>query len=1271
MSSLYLHAVATGGRAFVAPSDRFDILGKIGAGGMGVVYRAFDRKRGIEVALKTVSRSTGKALYRFKREFRSIADVSHPNLVTLYELHTDSDEWFFTMELVTGQSFAEYVRPYRYEAPAADHTISNTGDMPIDESMASDFADEEGTKDTGLWKPWPKGRQRIREGTLDVARLTDALAQLVDGIYALHRVGKVHRDLKPTNVLVDADGRVVILDFGLTADKLNMEADHTHSTAFAVGTPMYMSPEQAADVPLNEASDWYSVGIMLYEALTGYRPFEKLKSDAIFLAKQTEDIRPPCKLAADVPPALNDLCMALLDKDPRHRPTAKQILASLDRELSASAVNMRGVVEQPFVGRARELAQLVTAYQQSRDRSVCVMLSGESGMGKSVLIRRFLEEIPPGDSAVVLQGRCYEREVVPHKTLDSLVDALTRQLMSMPEKAVAALSPPDLDALATLFPVVKRVAALTRPSLSSGGRDPQETRRRAFTALRQILSALALHGPLIIHIDDIQWGDTESTGFLTELLDRNDAPRVLLIAGFRSNEADNGPIERLRVAAEDSALARVAQVSVGAFDADTVLELVEAVRPGFADKAHIERLLRESGGTPLFVAELIRRMGTTSDDQGDYTLARLLEDRVAALRPEERALLEVCCVAGRPMPPSVLVTAAQQTGEGRAVAVLRREQLIRTRHNDAELDETIEPFHDKLRHVVTELLSTERRREIHRRLALTMELVETEDAISQVAHWIEAGDSDRATDAAMRAARESEQMLAFHLAAGFYELVLEHSSAGETERRGIRASRAHALKHAGMLDEAEEEYRRAAEGAPKAEMLDYGRMELEQILRRGHLERGIKRANELLKHVGRKLPGSRLSAITSLLFNRLRLKMSGMHYEMRGADELDPEDLLRLDVEWSVSSAMAFVSPFQGRALQMQFVREALHTGSPKHVAQALGLEVGYLALSGVTNRERCEELRRRALDVADDLGDEHVIGLLETGAGIASFLCGRWPEAYKRLTAAEQYLRDNAAATARWEIDMAQAFRAAAMLYLGRFRELGNVLPIYIQEAEERGDVFATRNLRGQRSNLLWLALDQPAEALRHVDDVSAGTDEFHLHHYYELLARTQIALYQGRAKDAYNNLESLWRDLEKSQLLRVQTVRVEGWCMRGRAAMALALEVDGAERSQLLSEVERAVKHVAKEKLVWGNGLAELLRASLHAATDDNKQRLRALKRAIDAFDDSGMASWAAIARLSHGKAWDSDKGRQMATEATEALRAEGIVDPDKFAAMFAPGA
>ncbi|MCA9680340.1 MAG: serine/threonine protein kinase, partial [Myxococcales bacterium] len=231
-------------------AGRFDLRDRLGAGAVGEVFRVHDRERECDVALKTVRAPSGRELYRFKREFRALADLAHPNLVQLHELYVVDDQWMFTMELVDGTPLLDRVRP---------------GDV------------------------------------LDLDRLRDALYQLADGLIALHGAGKLHRDLKPANVLVEPGGRVVIVDFGLVANLDTADIEHTHERA-AVGTPTYMSPEQAADAPLTPASDWYAVGAMLHVALTGRPPFTGDVGE-VLAAKQAGPPPPVATLAPAAPAA--------------------------------------------------------------------------------------------------------------------------------------------------------------------------------------------------------------------------------------------------------------------------------------------------------------------------------------------------------------------------------------------------------------------------------------------------------------------------------------------------------------------------------------------------------------------------------------------------------------------------------------------------------------------------------------------------------------------------------------------------------------------------------------------------------------------------------------------------------------------------------------------------------------------------------------------------------------------------------------------------------
>ncbi|HEX4458604.1 MAG TPA: protein kinase, partial [Polyangia bacterium] len=163
-----------------AGTERFLVRRCIGAGGMGVVYEAYDRERNTTVALKTLRSLSADALLRFKKEFRDFLDLSHPNLISLGELFSEGQDWFFTMELVDGLPFLDWVRPEQLGFDRPTPTSLSPSSVTVPELM-------------------PRGlRGGGKVAPLDGPRLRAALAQLTEGLMALHAAGKVHRDIKPS-----------------------------------------------------------------------------------------------------------------------------------------------------------------------------------------------------------------------------------------------------------------------------------------------------------------------------------------------------------------------------------------------------------------------------------------------------------------------------------------------------------------------------------------------------------------------------------------------------------------------------------------------------------------------------------------------------------------------------------------------------------------------------------------------------------------------------------------------------------------------------------------------------------------------------------------------------------------------------------------------------------------------------------------------------------------------------------------------------------------
>ncbi len=304
--------------------EGYEILSILGRGGMGIVYRAHDRKRGTTVALKTVIRANPSALYHFKQEFRTLLDLSHPNLVILYELISDGQDWFFTMELIDGVNFMQFVRS-GFARPDSD-ILRNAGAEAL-LSRAPEEKPPSGREELGTPSLAVNDLKSVGLSAVQWGRLRETLRQLSEGLVALHDANKLHRDIKPTNVMVTREGRVVLLDFGLATELDHGECDPS-SEGSVVGTVAYMAPEQAASMKVSSASDWYSVGVMLYEALTGRLPFTG-KPLKVLMDKQMHDPPTPRTLVPDVPEDLGALCVELLRREPEARPSGRDVLRRL------------------------------------------------------------------------------------------------------------------------------------------------------------------------------------------------------------------------------------------------------------------------------------------------------------------------------------------------------------------------------------------------------------------------------------------------------------------------------------------------------------------------------------------------------------------------------------------------------------------------------------------------------------------------------------------------------------------------------------------------------------------------------------------------------------------------------------------------------------------------------------------------------------------------------------------------------------------------------
>ena len=619
---------------------------------------------------------------------------------------SDGEYWFFTMELVRGVNFLQYVRP-GYNPNRSHFSMTPT----LIQSVSGGQQEFEPMVDyeavTQHLDPSTNSNEEIssqqadlsRTSTLDLERLNAALRQLAEGLHGLHETGKLHRDIKPSNVLVSKEGRVVILDFGLVTEVEDSELPESVNLA---GTPDYMSPEQGAQLPVSPASDRYSVGVMLYQALTGRLPFTG-KFYEVMINKQSGDPPAPAEVVRGLPQDLNDLCVGLLRRDPgaSNRPRGLAYpwngeTGPLSLPLTPEPISSP-LETAPFIGREKHLEELTDAFNATRKgQTTTVYVHGSSGMGKTSLVRHFLDALHEREpNVVILEGRCYERESVPYKALDGVVDSLTRYLLDLPEGEADGLVPRDIPALARLFPVMLQIySVFSAPQSDQEIPDPFALRRRAFAALRDLLQRISKRQPLVLYIDDLQWSDADSTSLLEDLLRPPDAPPLLLLASFRSEEIETKPFLRSLLANTGSDDCR--ELRVTALTKDEARELASGLLVSVpADESVIESIVKEAHGN-AFLVEQLARYAATSDNTATtgISLGVMLISRLRQLPPGTEQFVNTLAVAGRPISQEVAYQAAGLSGdELPLVSSLRAAQFLR----GGGSERTVELYHDRIR----------------------------------------------------------------------------------------------------------------------------------------------------------------------------------------------------------------------------------------------------------------------------------------------------------------------------------------------------------------------------------------------------------------------------------------------------------------------------------------------------------------------------------------------------------------------------------------------
>ena len=1210
-------------------TDRFELIRRLGEGGFGIVYEALDRKRAARVALKVLREAEGTNLYRFKREFRALADISHENLVGLDELLTDGHHWFFTMELVNGVSLIEYARPI----PSGN----------------------------------PDDRRRRCDAVLDEARLRSALPQLVAALNAIHRLGIVHCDIKPSNVLVTPDGRVVVLDFGLVSENFaeSEEADPGTWNMDVLGTPAYMAPEQAIPGAASSASDWYSVGVILYQALTGQLPFSGSHVE-IIEAKQDQLPRAPVDISPNVPKDLSALVMKLLDPEPLRRPTGEALVRYLGDPSPRVSADAATTGTEMLVGRDRQLEDLADAFAAASDRrTVVALVTGASGMGKTALVRHFLNEQRFKEpSMLALTGRCYERESMPYKAIDPIIDALAQHLQRLRNIEVARLLPRDAGILARLFPVLMGVDEIRRaPHPPIDHLDSLTVRRRAAEALRDLLGALGERAPLVLFIDDVQWGDADSAAILQQVLRQPDGPALLLIAACRSEDAAGAVLVR---SLRETAPAQIRDVAVDRLSQREARELAAQLIAGSdGGPGHADAIARHAAGSPLFVHQIAQHaiaLGTPMQFEA------LVRERIDALPERAQDLMAAVSLSAQPIPPEVAEAAAGLAGNLREpLQLLRASRLIRT---DAGTDrQNIESYHDRIREAVVTELADPQLRQWHARLATAWEHSGLARPETLVTHYRAAGDHAKTSEYALVAAERANATLAFDRAAEFFSILADLERDGGRRREWLE-KRGDALVNAGEGRKAADAFRQALEYTNDRE--DAIRLQTRQaaeLIRAAYVEDAMEVLRSLLPKVGVRVPETDQQALQTLKRYYLLLRTFGTRVPNWFSGRAKRAELLRrVKVLAETSAPLCFVSLVQGNALNVQAVWHAIRSGEPRYVVMALTGLSALESIRGTRSMGRALKLIADAEAIADRLGDPWTKGRTQLASGICYKATGNWKEGVERL---ETSMATFAACTGvRWEIESAQMLRHDALYWMGEWDTLARELPSRLAEAVQRGDQYSITHVIARFSPVLSIAADQVDNARREAEESRKHLPKgFHLQHRLEVCSRIDVELYGRNPLAANDRLTEAWPKLQP--MIRVwQNGRIEMVFYRARIALARAAQPHTKEMTRdALARAEHDAATLQTDA-PWGAALASLVKTTIaHARGEAHVTTIASLEACAQKLRACHMHHYAAAADYRRGMLLGSE-GRALVDSASQWMRAHHMMNPARMADLLAPG-
>lgn len=1073
----------------------YEIIDRIGEGGMGVVYRGRDSTSGACVAVKTARSENRHALSSLRSEIEALARIRHASIVRILDHGAKDGVPWYAMELLEGETWEDYkiiLWPPLFEAgppsqgqsagesQAFDATVPRRGARAS--TPAPVPAAEQSVVDTTIRYSGERRAQiKPKAGAGQLLEVLSRARKLCTALTVLHEAGFVHRDLKPSNVFL-VDGRPVLTDLGIVSRfRGAVGRERIEVSGRLMGTVRYMAPEQAQGQLVDARADLYAFGMMLFETITGRLPFSASTADAWLEAVLHKPAPALSAFVEDVPPELDELVASLLRREPRerigHADDVARMLELLGAEPDALAPSStRTYLYRPQMA-GRESPRLVLEQAIARTQmglGELVLIGGESGVGKTVLASEAAREATLRGLSVVT-GECLPINLGNYTAVD---------LQSSPLHPLRPLLEHTVDLCQTGGEAITqrllgegrgKVLAAYEPSLAQlpgvAAQSIQElpgelAQRRLLETMKVLLQSLVLEtGPLLLLIDDLQWADEITRTLLAYLADGDLATmKVLIVGTYRADEVQPSLAElRDRSSVRRIDLERLDEQSVGSMVSDMLA--LRQPPPGF-----VAFLTRHSEGNPFFVAEYLRLAAAEQllrREDGHWTfevdedtaeayqrlslpdsLKDLVERRLKGLSKRARDLLEVASVLGRETDRALLVAVAGGDDDAMDDAI---GQLVVRQILEAESG-VFRFAHDKLRETTYAAIPEARRRDLNRAAAVAMESRATspDDPVDhgRLAHfWSEAEVWPKAVDALEKSAQSALQEYANEQAIGIFQSVFEIC-----EREGIDVGSTRRGQWQRGLAEASSALGRDFQG-------------------RRHLEQALVHLGQPALPEGGFAQGLAMCKELSLLIlqNYLRplFRFKSGLARVRTAESAIAYNRLLENMLRNNETVLAVYA-------NMRNVRLA------ERVPPRPALARGYAMLSYITCLTPLQgvaaRIARRALKVAEDLGSEATIAYVITRVMAYQETVGLWGDAQ---AGAERALEIAHRLGDSKQVDEVHQTRGVGLYVEGRFEDRLQGLQACLESAIERGDsMYEGFSRSGLMECYVRLGMDAEAKA-------------------------------------------------------------------------------------------------------------------------------------------------------------------------------------------------